>query len=284
MRKGLPSGTSFLVSFARGLGVDEQTIDALAPELLPSWLGRMIAAPGRLGTAGALYRGAVRAGSFGLVDHAVLRTCAIDLHLDAALRAGIDQLVILGAGLDARAWRMAALRDVVVFEVDHPSTQQYKRSRMARRAPPTDIRYVAVDFERERFLEPLERAGFRRSDPSIWIWEGVTMYLPLRAIREGISQINSLTAAGSTVALTYRAPGLLPFGAFGRAAIPFLFAAAGEPLKATLEPKSLGSTLGSHWEIVYDDDARGWQRLTGSSARPSRTFSSERLAVVKRRS
>jgi methyltransferase (TIGR00027 family) len=244
----------------------------------------MATAPERLGRAAALYRGAFRAGTFGLVDHAALRTGAIDWHLNAALRTGIDQLVILGAGLDARAWRMAALHRTVVFEVDHPSTQQYKRNRTANRVPPTDIRYVAVDFERERFCEPLERAGFRRGEPSIWIWEGVTMYLPLRAVDDAISQIDSLAAAGSTLALTYRAPGLLPWGALGRAAIPLLFAAAGEPLKATLEATMLGSTLGSQWELVYDEDARGWRELTRSSARPSRTFSSERLAVVRRRS
>lgn len=283
MRPGLPSGTSFLVSFARGLGVDEQPVDALAPELLPLWLGRIAAAPGRLGRAAALYRSAFRAGTLGLVDHAVLRTCAIDLHLDAALRTGITQLVILGAGLDARAWRIPALKSTVVFEVDHPSTQRYKQERMGRRAPPTDIRYVAVDFERERFSEALEHAGFRRSAPSVWIWEGVTMYLPLRTVHEAMSQITALTTEGSTVALTYRVPGVLPWGIVGRAAIPILFAAAGEPLKATLDRAALASALGSEWELLYDDDARGWRELTRSTARPSRTFLSERLAVVKRR-
>ena len=283
MRQGLPSGTSFLVSFARGLGVDEQPVDALAPELLPPWLGRIAAAPGRLGSAAALYRGAFRAGTLGLVDHAVLRTRAIDLHLEAALRTGVPQLVILGAGLDARAWRIPALQSTVVFEVDHPSTQRYKQNRMGRRAPPTDIRYVAVDFEKERFSEALEHAGFRHSAPSIWIWEGVTMYLPIGAVHEAMSQITALTTEGSTVALTYRVPGVLPWGLVGRAAIPVLFAVAGEPLKATLDQASLASVLGSGWELVYDDDARGWRELTGSTARPSRTFLSERLAVVKRR-
>ena len=241
------------------------------------------AAPGRLGSAAALYRGAFRAGTLGLVDHAVLRTRAIDLHLEAALRTGVPQLVILGAGLDARAWRIPALKSTVVFEVDHPSTQRYKQNRMGRRAPPTDIRYVAVDFEKERFFEALEHAGFRRSAPSIWIWEGVTMYLPIGAVHEAISQITALTTEGSTVALTYRVPGVLPWGLVGRAAIPILFAVAGEPLKATLDQASLASVLGSGWELVYDDDARGWRELTGSTARPSRTFLSERLAVVKRR-
>lgn len=84
--------------------------------------------------------------------------------------------------------------------------------------------------------------------------------------------------------MTYRVPGVLPFGAFGRATIPALFAAAGEPLRATLEPSELVATLAPEWDVVYDEDARGWQRLTGSIASPARSFLAERLALGKRRS
>jgi methyltransferase (TIGR00027 family) len=283
MRKGVPSGTSFLVSFARGLGVDQEPVDALASELLPSWMGWMASAPSRLGGAAPLYRRVFRAGTLGLVDHAVLRTHAIDSHLVAALRAGVEQVVILGAGLDTRAWRIGALKDSIVFEVDHPSTQRYKRSRVAKKIPPTDIRYVAVDFETQRFSDALKHAGFCHSARSMWIWEGVTMYLPMGAIHDVIDQVRSLTSAGSTIALTYRAPGQLPWGIVGRTAIPVLFAAAGEPLKATLDSTTLLRALGSDWELVYDEDARGWTKLSSSTARPSYTYSSERLAVAQRR-
>jgi methyltransferase (TIGR00027 family) len=283
MREGFPSGTSFLVSFARGLGVDDQVLDPLARELLPSWLARLAEVPSGLGGVAGLYRNAVRATTFGLIDHMVLRTKAIDLHVAAALRSGIDQLVILGAGLDARAWRLAALENATVFEVDHYATQQYKQSRIAGRAPLSDVRYVAVDFERERFSDRLTHAGFRSDEPSFWIWEGVAMYLPLGAIYDTLEQLTSLTVSGSELAMTYRVPGVLPFGAVGRAAIPLLFAAAGEPLKGALEPHELVSAVSPEWDVVYDEDARGWQKLTGSIANPSSSFLSERLAIVKRR-
>lgn len=283
MRKGLPSGTSFLVCFARGLGVDDDSIDPFASELLPPWLGRIAAMPARFGSAASLYRNAVRVTTLGLVDHAVLRTRAIDGHLESALEAGVRQLVILGAGLDARAWRIEALKEAVVFEVDHPATQAYKRVRTAGKAPPCDIRYVAVDFEEDRLSVGLEQSGFRRDLPSVWIWEGVTMYLPVRAVQRTMHQVTDLAAEGSFIALTYRVPDGLPFGALGRAAIPMLFAAAGEPLRATFAPSELEATFGPGWEVVYDDDPRGWQKLTRSTARPSRTFSAERLAVARRR-
>ncbi|MGB5373984.1 MAG: SAM-dependent methyltransferase [Polyangiales bacterium] len=284
MRAGLPSGTSLLVSFARGLGVDKQQIDPVAPQLLPPVLAQLAAAPRHLGGVAALYRAAVRATTFGLIDHMVLRTQVIDAHLASALHSGIDQLVILGAGLDARGWRLEALKDVTVFELDHPATQRYKRRRMSQKRPPADIRYVSVDFERERFADALEAAGFRSGAPSAWIWEGVAMYLPLDAVHDTLRQLTSLAAPGSELAMTYRVPGLLPYGPLGRVAIPVVFAAAGEPLKATLQPDELASAFAPDWEVTFDEDSRGWRTLTGSSANASRSFLSERLAVVKRRS
>ncbi len=283
MRSDFPSGTSLLVSFARGLGVEDKTLDSLAVELLPPWLGRLASAPRHLGVAGSLYRNAVRASTFGLVDHAVLRTQAIDTHLVSALRSGVEQVVILGAGLDARAWRLPELRAATVFEIDHPATQRYKRKRIGDRVAPTEVRYVPVDFEKERFSPGLERAGFRMGEPSAWIWEGVTMYLHREAIEQTLEQLTRLSAPGSELAVTYLVPNRLPFGALGRLAIPAMFKAAGEPLKGALEPRVLAATIAPSWELVYDEDARGWQELTGSLARPPQTFRSERLAVAKRR-
>jgi len=283
MRDGSPSTTSFLVSFARGVGIDDQEIDPLAPDLLPFWLARLAEAPADLGRFAVFYRRVVRGTTLGLVDHIVLRTQAIDAHLAIALRAGIGQLVILGAGLDARAWRIPGLHGVTVFEVDHPATQRYKLRRVEDRIPPGDVRYVAVDFEKERFSDAVKRAGFRSDAPSAWIWEGVTMYLPVAAIHDSLEQLTSLAAPGSQLAMSYRVPHLLPFGALGRAAIPALYALGGEPLKGTFEPGDLASAVAPQWKVVYDEDARGWQKLTGSKARPARSFLSERLAIMTRR-
>jgi len=110
------------------------------------------------------------------------------------------------------------------------------------------------------------------------------MYLPLHAIHDTLEQLTSLAAAGSELAMTYRVPGMFPFGAFGRAVIPALFDVGGEPLKGTLEPHELVSALAPEWDVVYDEDARGWQELTGSIANPARSFLAERLAIGKRRS
>lgn len=283
MREGVPSGTSFLVAFSRGLGVDDHELDPVAADLLPPWMARLVTLPRSLGSASHAYRWSIRGATFGLIDHNVLRTEAIDAHLLDALRSGVSQLVILGAGLDARAWRLRALRDTTVFEVDHPATQRYKLDRIAGRTPPTDIRYVAVDFESESFSERLQSVGFRANEPSVWIWEGVAMYLPLEAVNDTLRQVTSLSEEGSTLVMTYRVADGLPLGALGRALIPAFFAAAGEPLKCTLDPSQLASALTPEWELTFDQDGRGWRALSRSTAIAPFTFRSERLAVAVRR-
>jgi methyltransferase (TIGR00027 family) len=97
----------------------------------------------------------------------------------------IQQVVILGAGLDTRAARLA--RDGVrFFEVDHPATQADKRARLARLAGyPLDApRFVAVDFESGAdFVDELARAGLDRTRPAVVVWEGVVPYLTEAAVR-----------------------------------------------------------------------------------------------------
>ncbi|MEM9728502.1 MAG: SAM-dependent methyltransferase [Myxococcota bacterium] len=282
MREGIPSGTSFAVALARGLGVDERAIDPYASRWLPGFMGRLAAAPRRLGVAGKLVRQAVRAGSFGMVDHMVLRTEVIDAKLTGAIEAGVSQVVILGAGLDARAWRMPILESIPVFEVDHPSTQSFKRARVRGHQPPTEIRYVPVDFQREQFSTRLLETGFDTDRPTAWIWEGVAMYLPEDAVRDSVAQMTALSPRGSHLLMTYRTPDRLPFGRLGKVVIPMAFAAGGEPLGVVFTPSELAQVLAPHWQVSYDADAFGWRAFTPSSADPALSFLSERFADAER--
>ena len=110
----------------------------------------------------------------------VSRTVAID---EAVRAAASPQVVILGAGLDGRAWRMQELRDVTVFEVDHPDSQRVKRARVsALQQVARDVRFVPVDFTRDRLDDALAAAGHDATRPTTWIWEGVVMYLELADI------------------------------------------------------------------------------------------------------
>ena len=119
-----------------------------------------------------------------------LRTGWIDACLGRFVGEARGQVVILGAGLDARAARLArpGLR---FFEVDHPGTQAAKLARMGNvEGYPADAAtYVACDFERDDFLERLVAGGFDPAAPAFVTWEGVTPYLPEGAVRTTLRRL-----------------------------------------------------------------------------------------------
>ena len=199
MRRDRPSLTASLVASIRALYTAlpapyDLAPDPVAAELLPAILtvpARVAALSGRAGPA---FHRAVRAATLGLSQHVALRTRAIDDALREGVARGATQLVVLGAGLDSRAERLAELAGVRVFEVDHPSTHRFKAERLLRagtRLRAQSIARVAIDFERDRLHDVLRAAGFDPAARSFWIWEGVTVYLTpeatlatLRAVAE----------------------------------------------------------------------------------------------------
>ena len=104
-----------------------------------------------------------------------VRTRWIDDAITAALARGLDQLVLLGAGFDARAHRLPGIERVRVFEVDHPATQAMKRRVVG--AAPAHVTYVPVVFGRDALPDALARAGLRADARTLLLWEGVTNYL-----------------------------------------------------------------------------------------------------------
>jgi len=141
-------------------------------------------------------------------DMVVLRTLIIDAYARDAFAEGARQLVILGAGLDGRPYRLPELADVEVYEVDHPATQAFKRERAAG-LPLTakSVTFVSIDFERETLEEKLHNAGHRAGEPTVWLWEGVVMYLTRAAARATLRSIGRLSAEGSTLILNYHTRG-----------------------------------------------------------------------------
>lgn len=115
-------------------------------------------------------------------------------------------MLILGAGLDSRAYRFHdRLPGVPVFEVDHPLSQKVKKERgeryLGRR--PDHVRYVPVDFTRESLFDCLTTAGYDTDLPTVFTMEGVTMYLPEAAVRETLSLISGNSGPGSSLMMDY---------------------------------------------------------------------------------
>lgn len=124
-------------------------------------------------------------------------------RLASAVRAGIGQYVILGAGLDSYACRASGVR---VFEVDHPSTQQWKRARVESAGlTAADVTYVPVDLETEPLAGALLEHGFDPSRPALFSWLGVTMYLTREAITDTLTTIAAF-APGTEIVLDTMLP------------------------------------------------------------------------------
>jgi methyltransferase (TIGR00027 family) len=121
-----------------------------------------------------------------------LRTAVLDDEVRVAMARGVRQIVILGAGYDARAARLRA-DGVHFFEVDLPSTQVEKRAQTAKVAgyPEAAARYVRCDFEKDDFLERLTAEGFDPTAPALVLWEGVVYYLTEKAVRATLHRVAS---------------------------------------------------------------------------------------------
>ncbi len=131
-------------------------------------------------------------------------------YFDDFVRASIDeelsQLVILGAGYDTRAYRIEGLKGYVkVFEVDHPGTQGLKKEKIAKifGRLPDHVVYVPVDFETESLGKKLLENGYDKSKKTLFIMEGLVMYIPPKAVDETLSFIVNNSAKGSAVLFDY---------------------------------------------------------------------------------
>jgi methyltransferase (TIGR00027 family) len=181
--------------------------------------------------------------------------------LAAAVARGVRQYVLLGAGLDTFAYRAGeSFSAVTVFEIDHPATQAWKRSRLAEAgiAVPSNVTYAPINFESETLAFGLTRAGFDFSRPAFFAWLGVTPYLSQATVMDTLNFIVTSTAPGSEVVFDYTQP-VEALDAAQRAnfeAMAERVAAAGEPFKSSFEPATLARDLYAlGYAAVEDFDA-----------------------------
>lgn len=128
----------------------------------------------------------------------------INDRLEEALKAGVNAVVILGAGLDTCAYRSNALAALPVFEVDLPENSAYKKARLEHifRQIPAHIRLIALDFDRQDLESVLTSYGYQIKRKVFFIWEAVTQYLTEEGVRSTL-QFLSKAESGSQLVFTY---------------------------------------------------------------------------------
>jgi len=177
----------------------------------------------------------------------VARSRVAEDALTRAVRRGVHQYVVLGAGLDTSAYRSAPLdARLRIFEVDHPATQAWKRRQLSAGAiaVPDSLRLVAVDFETQLLGERLTDSGWCAAEASFFSWLGVSMYLSREAVMSTLGYIASLPA-GSGIVFDYAIPParLSLVRRLLVATVQRRVAALGEPWTTFFDPHGLAAEL-----------------------------------------
>ena len=182
----------------------------------------------------------------GARSSAVARTRLIDDTISDALAQGIEQLVILGAGFDARAYRLPGLSDVSIFEVDHPDTLAKKQAVLRRASldPPSRLRSVGIDFKSADLERVMKEAGYSKRARTFILWEGVTNYLTEAAV-DGTLRWCAQAASGSQLLFTYVHRAVLddPGSFAGTETLFVTLKRAGEQWSFGLDPTELADFL-----------------------------------------
>jgi methyltransferase (TIGR00027 family) len=258
--------------------------DPFASAFLPSRL-RSVVRLARVPIAGALLRAHIDRRWPGARTSAVARTRYIDDAAESSLRSGVGQVVILGAGYDARACRIPAMARAVVFEVDHPSTSARKRQHVERAlgSLSNHVRFVPIDFNSEDLPSAMRSAGYDPSLRTLFIWEGVTNYLTEAAV-DGTLRWCAKAGVGSTLVFTYVHRQVLdsPESFEGTRELFATLHAAGERWTFGLEPSCLAHFLAER-DLMLNKDvgASDYRALYfGPSASRMRGYEFYRVAVA----
>lgn len=202
MRKNQSSLTATGIAIVRAVEsekpADERIYyDPYAKKFVPSWLYHILGFFIRSGYAEL--RGP------GVNGFLIARERYIDDVLENFLDEGLEQLVILGAGYDSRAYRFDLPERVRTFEVDHPDTQADKLKKVYKvfHKIPEHLRYISVDINIQSLSECLLSAGYDPSLISLFIWQGVTMYLTAEAVDATLAFVVKNAAPGSAIVFDY---------------------------------------------------------------------------------
>lgn len=240
MHDHIPSKTALRVAMRRAV---HQVLDhpkVLDDPLALAILGEKTAAAVRA-DPGAFER----LGTTNLRAFVSVRSRFAEDQLAEAVRQGVRQCVVLGAGLDTFAYRNP-FGDLRVIEVDHPATQSWKRDLLASAgiAIPASASFVTVDFAKQTLADALDPSGFRSGEPAFFSWLGVVPYLTRDAAFGTLRWIASLPA-GSGVAFDYSVA-RSQLGFLERTVLDALsrrVARAGEPFHLFFEPAELAAAL-----------------------------------------
>jgi len=195
-------------------------------------------------------------------DYLAARTSFFDRTVVSAIDRGVRQVVVGAAGYDGRALRYAK-PGVRWFEVDHPATQRDKLERLEQLGIAVPhVRFVEADFTRDLVADPLRAAGLKAGVPSLFLLEGVAVYLEPAVLETVLEQFRQVAAPGSRLAISVSLSREHDEGA--RARFHAAVAALGEPARSTFDAGQADDLLArTGWRTIpgREDTAAKRERL-----------------------
>ena len=223
----------------------------------------------------------------GIVGNIICRTRYIDDALSHAIREGFEQVVILGAGFDSRAYRIQGIEQLSVFEVDLPIPQDQKKNGLERLFGPlpSHVTFVPIDFNQQVLVEVMLPAGFHTNARTVIIWEGVTQYITAEAVDATLQFVSHNTASGSKIVFTYINQGIIDgstrseldqkvVSAAKRIGMPWIFGINPAELEQYLSVRGL--------KLIEDvGDVEYQVRYLNPIGRQLKVFEGERVALAQ---
>jgi methyltransferase (TIGR00027 family) len=290
MRNGEASRTAAYMALFRALETTRATSsrlfeDPLASAFLTPAL-RLVVHLSRIRPIGSFVRGYIDRRWPGARTSAVARTGYIDDAALSALHAGMTQIVILGAGYDARPYRISGMERATVFEVDDTSTSARKRRALETvfGALPRHVRFVPMDFNVADLPSVMGAASYDPSRRTLFIWEGVTNYLTESAVDATLGWC-ARGAVGSVLIFTYVDRRVIesPETFFGTSKLFSTLSSADERWTFGLDPSCVSRFLAERGlELDEDVGASDYRAIHyGFSATRMKGYEFYRIAIAR---
>lgn len=200
----------------------------------------------------------------GVYEYVIARTKYIDAVFKQALVERFDQILLFGAGFDTRALRLqTAAQHTRIFELDAPLTQQAKIQQYKKRdlSIPSNVVFIAIDFDKESLPHKLDMAGFYKDRRSLFVLEGLLMYLEPESVQATFQTIREYAGIGSWVVFDYIQASVLRHEntLYGEAGLTQFVSKAGEQWQFGIESAEIASFVAAYGFEVSDH--KGAQEL-----------------------
>jgi methyltransferase (TIGR00027 family) len=142
----------------------------------------------------------------GMYEYVIARTKYIDSIFEKAILKEFDQILVFGAGFDSRGIRFLNKNSKTnVFELDVPITQNAKMNQLKKRGVELNphIIFISIDFNKESLENKLDESGFRKNRKSLFVLEGLTMYLSAESVDSTFRAIEKISGINSEIVFDY---------------------------------------------------------------------------------